>query len=132
MNLQLNKRLNYLRNFHLLNANKAKPTFHRPTNNSPSQNARANTKHTIPNSKTSNHSQNSLKPDPVLKTSELKIDYEAEENILRCIFSGISDRVIRVSISNVLDNLKTVIECIDEFEGKKDSLWELDEVQMNG
>lgn len=76
--------------------------------------------------------KNSLKPDPVLKTSELKIDYEAEENILRCIFSGISDRVIRVSISNVLDNLKTVIECIDEFEGKKDSLWELDEVQMNG
>ncbi|KAI5956029.1 COX20 [Candida theae] len=76
--------------------------------------------------------KNSLKPDPVLKTSELKIDFEVDDKILRCKFSGISDRVIRVSISNVLDNLKTVIECIDEFEGKKDNLWELEDVQMNG
>lgn len=76
--------------------------------------------------------KNSLRPGPVLKTSELQIDFQVDENILRCKFSGISDRVIRVSISNVLDNLKTAIECIDEFEGKKDSLWELDDVEMNG
>lgn len=79
-----------------------------------------------------NIARNSQRPDPVLKTSELKIDYEVQDNVLLCKFSGISDRVIRVSISNVLDNLKTVVECIDEFEGKKDSLWEIDEVQMNG
>lgn len=62
---------------------------------------------------------NTLSPDPILKGNELKVQYNAEENILVCLFSGVSDRVIRVAISNVIDNIKTIIECMDEFDGKE-------------
>ncbi|CAK9442164.1 uncharacterized protein LODBEIA_P59070 [Lodderomyces beijingensis] len=77
--------------------------------------------------------RNSLSPDPVLKSNELNITFEVDEKTLVCKFAGISDRVIRVSISNVIDNLKTVVECFDEFDGKKSHTWELDEnIKTNG
>ncbi|KAK6453583.1 transcription factor Pcc1-domain-containing protein [Scheffersomyces xylosifermentans] len=65
-----------------------------------------------------------LSPDPILKGNELDVTYDAEDTTLLLKFSGISDRVIRVAISNVIDNLKTIVECIDEFDGKKDVLFE--------
>ncbi|KAI5960773.1 PCC1 [Candida pseudojiufengensis] len=76
--------------------------------------------------------KNTLIPDPVLKSDELKIEYHTSVNNLLVTISGISDRVIRVSISNVLDNIKTIVECMDQFDGKEDSEWEIDENKMNG
>ncbi|KAI5950178.1 PCC1 [Candida jiufengensis] len=76
--------------------------------------------------------QNTLLPDPVLKSDELKIEYTTNENVLNIKFSGISDRVIRVSISNVLDNIKTIVECMDEFDGKEDEEGDIDNNRMNG
>lgn len=63
---------------------------------------------------------NSLSPDLILRTTELNVSCRSSDRNLVCGFSGVSDRVIRVAISSVIDNLKTVIECIDEFEGKED------------
>lgn len=66
---------------------------------------------------------NTLNPDPILKSQELDVEFETDSTVLICKFSGVSDRVIRVAISNVIDNIKTIIECIDEFDGKKDVLF---------
>ncbi|ABN68581.1 predicted protein [Scheffersomyces stipitis CBS 6054] len=66
----------------------------------------------------------SLSPDPILKADELVVTYKTEGSSLVLKFEGISDRVIRVAISNFIDNLKTVVECMDEFDGKKDFLFE--------
>lgn len=76
--------------------------------------------------------QRTLDPDPVLKLNELSVLFSTKDNTLICKFSGISDRVIRVSISNVIDNLKTIIETMDEFDGKKDQFWELENIKTNG
>lgn len=68
----------------------------------------------------------SLSPDPILKANELTVKYSTEENRLVVVFSGGSDRTIRVAISNVIDNLKTIIECFDEFDGQEDVLFTTD------
>ncbi|CDK25164.1 unnamed protein product [Kuraishia capsulata CBS 1993] len=64
--------------------------------------------------------QRALDPDPILKPSELSVEYSTEDTFLKIDFKGRSDRVIRVAANNVLENLKTVVECMDEFEGQKD------------
>ncbi|CAH2354619.1 EKC/KEOPS complex subunit Pcc1p [[Candida] railenensis] len=66
---------------------------------------------------------NSLNPDPILKSRELDVEFEIDKNTLVCKFSGTSDRVIRVAISNVIDNIKTIIECMDEFDEKKEVIF---------
>lgn len=67
--------------------------------------------------------KNTLSPDPILKNDELTVDYQVNGSNLLCTFHGVSDRVIRVAISNVLDNIKTIVECIEEFEGKQDQIF---------
>lgn len=66
---------------------------------------------------------NSLRPDPILKADEMTVDFLNDKETLICFFQGISDRVIRVAVSNVLDNIKTIIECFEEFEGKEDRVF---------
>lgn len=65
-----------------------------------------------------------LLPDPVLRGDEINVTYTASDSILNCKFAGVSDRVIRVAISNLIDNIKTIIECIDEFDGKENVVFE--------
>ncbi|CAK7895493.1 EKC/KEOPS complex subunit Pcc1p [[Candida] anglica] len=65
-----------------------------------------------------------LSPDPILKGTEMSVSYSADKSVLVCQFAGVSDRVIRVAVSNVIDNIKTIIECMDEFDGKKEFLFE--------
>lgn len=72
------------------------------------------------NSEHANIAKNSLSPDPILKLDEIETNYAVDASSLVCTFNGISNRVIRVAISNVLDNVKTIIETIEEFDGKKD------------
>lgn len=67
--------------------------------------------------------KNTLSPDPILKKDELTVDYQVDGSSLICSFNGVSDRVIRVAISNVLDNIKTIVECFEEFEGKQDQVF---------
>ncbi|GMG32755.1 unnamed protein product [Ambrosiozyma monospora] len=88
--------------------------------------------------------QNSLNPDPILKPNELTVKYyttsptttesnsrisataaaaetagkevEVEKNTVLVIeFNGFDDRVIRVAANNVIENLKTVVECFENF-----------------
>ncbi|EGW35606.1 uncharacterized protein SPAPADRAFT_58825 [Spathaspora passalidarum NRRL Y-27907] len=77
--------------------------------------------------------KNTLSPDPIVKSvDEFNIEYEINDNILQILFSGASNRIIRVTISNTIDNLKTILECIDEFEGKQDHLFEIDGEKFTG
>lgn len=62
---------------------------------------------------------NSISVDPVLKKDEISVDFTTDGAVLHCEFAGVSDRVIRVAISNCVDNIKTIIETIDEFDGKE-------------
>lgn len=62
--------------------------------------------------------------DPVLKENEISVKYSTQSNLLICRFAGISDRVIRVAISSAIDNIKTIIECMDEFDGRKSDHFE--------
>ncbi|KAG7693090.1 hypothetical protein KL930_004825 [Ogataea haglerorum] len=57
-----------------------------------------------------------LRPDPTLKPSELQAAYTVDDNVLTITFDGVSERVIRVAANNTIENLKTVIECLEEFE----------------
>lgn len=57
--------------------------------------------------------QNTLAPDPILKVDELKTEFTTNDNIFVCSFSGVSNRVLRVAVSSTIDNLKTVIECME-------------------
>lgn len=68
----------------------------------------------------------SISVDPVLKKDEISVEYEAHENIMKCTFAGASDRVIRVAISNAIDNIKTIVECMDEFDGQEATHFELE------
>ncbi|CCH43823.1 L antigen family member 3 [Wickerhamomyces ciferrii] len=70
--------------------------------------------------KQSKIAQNTLQPDPILRPADIDVKYSTEEEILVIKFDAVSDRVLRVAISSVLESLKTVIETIDEFEGKFD------------
>lgn len=67
--------------------------------------------------------RNTLAPDPILKKDELTVDYSVQDSNVLCLFKGVSDRVIRVAISNVLDNVKTTVECIEAFENKQDTVF---------
>lgn len=59
-----------------------------------------------------------LEPDPILRPSDISVKYSTDNEIFIAKFEAVSDRVLRVAISSVLESLKTVIETIDEFEGK--------------
>lgn len=76
--------------------------------------------------------QKTLLVDPVLKAHEINVQYETEESELVCTFAGISDRVIRVAISNAIDNIKTIVECMDEFDGKQGVVFLEEGYKMNG
>lgn len=67
--------------------------------------------------------QKTISVDPVLKKDEISVEYEAHGNSLKCTFAGVSDRVIRVAISNAIDNIRTIIECMDEFDGQERRLF---------
>lgn len=58
---------------------------------------------------------NSLSPDPMLRPEELTVDYHTDGPQLHITFEGASDRIIRVAANNVMENLKTVIECFEDF-----------------
>ncbi|QPG76320.1 hypothetical protein FOA43_003706 [Brettanomyces nanus] len=60
--------------------------------------------------------RNSLSPDPILKPDELNVTFSSKANVLNILFEGSSDKVIRVAANNVIENLKTVIECIEVFD----------------
>lgn len=68
--------------------------------------------------------QRSISVDPVLKKDEITVNYLTSGAVLHCEFSGVSDRVIRVAISNAIDNIKTIIECMDEFDGEEATIFE--------
>lgn len=68
--------------------------------------------------------QKVISVDPVLKQNEISVTFTAQGTTLLAHFAGVSDRVIRVAISNTIDNLKTIIETMDEFEGKKEAMFE--------
>lgn len=70
-----------------------------------------------------NIASKTLSPDPILKANELNVRYTTESNTLLCEFTGVSDRVIRVAVSSVIDNIKTIIECMDEFDGRESESW---------
>lgn len=55
-----------------------------------------------------------------MKPSDISVQYSTEGEIFIAKFEALSDRVLRVAVSSVLESLKTVIETIDEFEGKFD------------
>ncbi|KAL6449926.1 PCC1 EKC/KEOPS complex subunit PCC1 [Candida maltosa Xu316] len=86
------------------------------------------------NGKQAEIAKNALSPDPLLRADELTVDYSIppDSNVLTISFAGVSDRVIRVAISNLIDNLKTIIECMDEFDGKKDVIFEVQDYKNNG
>ncbi|KAK8439782.1 EKC/KEOPS complex subunit [Candidozyma auris] len=65
--------------------------------------------------------------DPILKKNEITVDYSIQNNLLTCKFAGISDRVIRVAVSSAIDNIKTIIECMEEFDGKEKTIFTNDE-----
>ncbi|KAA8896426.1 hypothetical protein DIURU_005798 [Diutina rugosa] len=69
---------------------------------------------------------NSLIPDPVLKGNEININYSVDNNELVANFAGVSDKMIRVAISNTIDNIKVIIETMDAFDGKKDQTWSVE------
>lgn len=69
--------------------------------------------------------KNSIGADPVLKKDEISVSFVNEDAVLVCEFAGVSDRVIRVAISNCVDNLKTIIETIDEFDGQENTIFEI-------
>ncbi|ODV87778.1 hypothetical protein CANARDRAFT_5093 [[Candida] arabinofermentans NRRL YB-2248] len=68
------------------------------------------------NSKQATIACKSLNPDPILKPNELEVSYVNENEVLIIKFTGSSDRVIRVAANNVIENLKTVIECFEVFD----------------
>lgn len=65
--------------------------------------------------------EQALRPDPVLKPDQSRIEYSvcgSEDcgGVLRIDVQGVDDRVVRVTANNVLESLKTVVECLEEFE----------------
>ncbi|KAM9938583.1 hypothetical protein OXX80_001926 [Metschnikowia pulcherrima] len=67
--------------------------------------------------------RNAIAVDPVLKKDEISVDFTASNDTLVAPFAGVSDRVIRVAVSNLIDYVKTIIETIDEFDGEKDTVF---------
>ena len=67
--------------------------------------------------------EQSLSPDPVLKPDQSRIEYSVSDgdangdsSLLRIDVHGMDDRIVRVTANNLLESLKTVIECLEEFE----------------
>lgn len=71
-------------------------------------------------SKQAQIAKRSLEPDPILKPSDLRVEYSTDSSTLVLDFQAVSARILRVAVSSVLDSLKTVVETLDEFEGVKD------------
>lgn len=67
--------------------------------------------------------QRVISVDPVLKAHEISVSFSASSAVLSAVFAGVSDRVIRVAISSCIDNIKTIIETMDEFDGERDTIW---------
>lgn len=76
------------------------------------------------NEKQAQIAQRTMSVDPILKKNEITVDYSVQSNLLTCKFAGISDRVIRVAVSSAIDNIKTIIECMEEFDGKEKTIFE--------
>ncbi|GEQ72641.1 hypothetical protein JCM33374_g6328 [Metschnikowia sp. JCM 33374] len=68
--------------------------------------------------------RDTISVDPVLKKDEISVDFSTEGAALIARFAGVSDRVIRVAVSNSIDNIKTIIETIDEFDGEKETIFQ--------
>lgn len=68
------------------------------------------------NSKQAVIAKKSLEPDPILKPDELSAHFEVEDNILKITLHSSSDRMIRIIANNFMDNIKTVIECLEDFD----------------
>lgn len=66
---------------------------------------------------------NTLLPDPILKADMLNVTFSVSGARLQCDFTGIDDRVLRVAVSNTIDNIKTIVECMDQFDGQEDTLF---------
>ncbi|KAH3669350.1 hypothetical protein OGAPHI_001471 [Ogataea philodendri] len=60
--------------------------------------------------------QDSLNPDSTLKPDQVQTSFSVSENVLQIVFDGVSERAIRVAANNTIENLKTVLECMEEFE----------------
>lgn len=52
----------------------------------------------------------------MLKPEQLSVKFANEENVLKIILTGSSDRMIRIVANNFMDNLKTVVECMENFD----------------
>lgn len=59
-----------------------------------------------------------MEPDPILKPEELEALFEVDNNVLKIILRSSSDRMIRIIANNFMDNIKTVIECLENFDPK--------------
>ncbi len=57
-----------------------------------------------------------MEPDPILKPEELEALFEVDNNVLKIILRSSSDRMIRIIANNFMDNIKTVIECLENFD----------------
>lgn len=57
-----------------------------------------------------------MEPDPILKPEELEALFEVDKNVLKIILRSSSDRMIRIIANNFMDNIKTVIECLENFD----------------
>lgn len=60
--------------------------------------------------------EKTLSPDPILKPGQSQITYSVHDSTLHINVQAIDDRVVRVTVNNLLENLKTVIECFEEFD----------------
>lgn len=67
--------------------------------------------------------QKAISADPVLNKDDIAVRFSATGRVLNCFFAGASDRVLRVAVSNCIDNLKTIIETIDEFDGQRQTIF---------
>lgn len=56
-----------------------------------------------------------LAADPVLRPNEVKVTTGAEDGNLRVEIAGVSVRAIRVAANNVIESLKTIVECLEVF-----------------
>ncbi|AWU74745.1 uncharacterized protein C5L36_0B00120 [Pichia kudriavzevii] len=59
--------------------------------------------------------RDALRPDPVLKSDQSSLEYSVQDSQLNISVRGVDDRIVRVSVNNVLENLKTIIECFEVF-----------------
>lgn len=75
------------------------------------------------NSRQASIARDTLLPDPILKADMLNVTFSVDGFRLRCDFEGVDDRVLRVAVSNTIDNIKTIIECMDQFDGQEDTLF---------